>query len=277
MPFPMRFPKFQVLFVLVFFAVTIGFQLVLAQSEDNAQIELGAVLFAENCAVCHGDNGEGRVGATLAKDWPSIRPDLRMRSVIANGVPGSAMPPWSNSSGGPLDDTEIDALVAYIFSWETGGTRTFPSAPTLAPRIVITPIPGVEGDPNNGRLLFERNCVVCHGENGEGRIGATLAKAWSSIRPDLRIRTTIAEGIAGSAMPAWSQAYGGPLNADEIEDLVAYVAALEPTQPQTGMPTPTPASVLSPFLTGWGGIIVLVVLFVFVVAFALWFQTRKQD
>ncbi len=277
MPFPMRFPKFQVLFVLVFFAVTIGFQLVLAQSEDNAQIELGAVLFAENCAVCHGDNGEGRVGATLAKDWPSIRPDLRMRSVIANGVPGSAMPPWSNSSGGPLDDTEIDALVADIFSWETGGTRTFPSTPTLAPRTVITPIPGVEGDPNNGRLLFERNCVVCHGENGEGRIGATLAKAWSSIRPDLRIRTTIAEGIAGSAMPAWSQAYGGPLNADEIEDLVAYVAALEPTQPQTGMPTPTPASVLSPFLTGWGGIIVLVVLFVFVVAFALWFQTRKQD
>lgn len=277
MPFPMRFPKLQVLFVLVLFTVTIGFQLVLAQSEDNAQIELGAVLFAENCAVCHGDNGEGRVGATLAKDWPSIRPDLRMRSVIANGVPGSAMPPWSNSSGGPLDDTEIDALVAYIFSWETGGTRTFPSAPTLAPRTVITPIPGVEGDPNNGRLLFERNCVVCHGENGEGRIGATLAKAWSSIRPDLRIRTTIAEGIAGSAMPAWSQAYGGPLNADEIEDLVAYVAALEPTQPQTGMPTPTPASVLSPFLTGWGGIIVLVVLFVFVVAFALWFQTRKQD
>lgn len=277
MPFPMRLPKLVVVSVVLLFAVTTGIPLTLAQSEDPAQIELGAALFAENCAVCHGDEGQGRVGATLAKDWPSIRPDLRMRAVIANGVPGSAMPPWSQGNGGPLGEAKIDALVAYISSWETGGSRSIPLASTLAPRSGITPIPGVEGDPNNGALLFERNCAVCHGQNGEGRIGATLAKDWSSIRPDLRIRTTIAEGIAGTAMPAWSKAYGGPLTADEIEDLVAYVAVLEPTQTQPGMPTPTPAPVANPFLTGWGGIIVLLVLFALVVGFALWFQTRKKD
>ena len=277
MSFSLRFPKLVVVSVMFLFAAATGIHLVYAQSEDPGQIELGAILFAENCAVCHGDDGQGRVGATLAKDWPSIRPDLRMRAVIANGIPGSAMPPWSNGSGGPLDEMEIDALAAYISSWETGGPRTVPAAPTLAPRSGITPVPGVDGDPNNGALLFERNCAVCHGQDGKGRIGATLAKDWSSIRPDLRIRTTIAEGISGTAMPAWSQAYGGPLTAEEIEDLVAYVASLEPTQTQPGMPTPTPEPVANPFLTGWGGIIVLVVLFALVVAFALWFQTRKKD
>jgi len=277
MPISLRFPKLVVVSLVFLFAAATGIHLAYAQSENPAQIELGAALFAENCAVCHGDDGQGRVGATLAKDWPSIRPDLHLRAVITNGVPGSAMPPWSQGNGGPLDEAKIDALVAYISSWETGGSRSIPAASTLAPRSGITPVPGIEGDPNNGALLFERNCAVCHGQNGEGRIGATLAKDWSSIRPDLRIRTTIAEGIAGTAMPAWSQAYGGPLAADEIEDLVAYVASLKPTQTQPGMPTPTPEPVANPFLTGWGGIIVLVVLFTLVVAFALWFQSRKKD
>ncbi|NOZ26908.1 MAG: c-type cytochrome [Chloroflexi bacterium] len=48
-----------------------------AQGPPQAELELGARLYAENCAVCHGPNGEGRVGATLAKNWPSIRADLR--------------------------------------------------------------------------------------------------------------------------------------------------------------------------------------------------------
>ena len=88
MSFSLRFPKLVVVSVIFLFAAATGIHLVYAQSEDPGQIELGAVLFAENCAVCHGDDGQGRVGATLAKDWPSIRPDLRMRAVIANGIPG---------------------------------------------------------------------------------------------------------------------------------------------------------------------------------------------
>src|SRR5512139_1761005 len=72
--------------------------------------ELGAQLYAENCAVCHGADGQGRVGATLAKDWPSIRPDLTVKTIISNGVPGSRMPAWSQAKGGPFSDLEIEAL-----------------------------------------------------------------------------------------------------------------------------------------------------------------------
>ncbi len=60
-----------------------------AQTAEPDPQELGAQLYAENCAVCHGSDGQGRVGATLAKDWPSIRPDLTVKSIIETGVPGS--------------------------------------------------------------------------------------------------------------------------------------------------------------------------------------------
>ncbi|NOZ26909.1 MAG: c-type cytochrome [Chloroflexi bacterium] len=101
-------------------------------------------------------------------------------------MPGSPMLAWSKKYGGPLTDEEIDALVLYILSWETGGIPPLTPTATFTPRPPITPIPGVEGDPNRGAVLYQENCAVCHGPNGEGRVGATLAKNWPSIRADLR-------------------------------------------------------------------------------------------
>ena len=62
----------------------------------------------------------------------------------------------------------------------------------------------VAGDPTAGAGLYSENCVMCHGDKGQGRIGARLSKAFSGIRPDLSVRSTIINGISGSAMPAWS-------------------------------------------------------------------------
>src|SRR3990172_9932851 len=76
--------------------------------------ELGSRLYAENCAVCHGPDGQGRVGAKLAKDWPSIRPDLTVKTIITNGVPGSRMPAWGQANGGPFSEVEIEVLTQYI-------------------------------------------------------------------------------------------------------------------------------------------------------------------
>ena len=102
-------------------AILFGWTQGSAQAPSPEQLEEGARLYAENCAVCHGPNGEGRVGATLAKDWPAIRPDMTVRNVIVNGVSGSPMPAWSEVKGGPLTDAQIDALTAFILSWQTGG------------------------------------------------------------------------------------------------------------------------------------------------------------
>ena len=248
-----------------------------AQTPPPDPQELGARLFAENCVVCHGENGQGRVGATLAKNWPSIRPDLTVKSIITNGVPGTAMPAWGQAKGGPFNDAEIEALTQYILSWQPSGAPQFTPAPTFTMRPPITPIPNVEGDPNTGAVLFAQNCEVCHGENGQGRVGATLAKNWPGIRPDLDIRAIIQNGVRGTVMPAWGQANGGPLTEQEIRDIVAFILALAQTNPvvqvSLATPTVTPAAA-SPF-SGWAGVGIFLVLFAVVIAAALLLQRRK--
>ena len=270
-----------VIAVLALTAITLAAMLpytrVRAQEPDPAQLELGARLFAENCAMCHGVDGQGRVGATLAKDWPSIRPDLEVRATIENGISGSPMPAWSEAKGGPLTADEIEALVVYILSWQTGGPRIIPPAPAFPPRPLITPLPDVEGDPNQGAVLFDLNCAVCHGSNGEGRVGATLAKAFSSIRPDLTVKAVISNGVEGSPMPAWLQANGGPLSEAEINDLTAFVLTLKPAG-EAPSAQPTPAPLPGP-LADWVAILVTVVLMFVVlwVVLALQGQGRKPE
>lgn len=242
-----------------------------AQTTDpTEQLTLGAQLFADNCVVCHGQNGEGRVGATLAKDWPSIRPELTVRTIIEQGVPGSVMPAWGQEHGGPFSSNEVDALLTYILSWQTGELPDLMPMPTATLRPALSPVPEVEGDPNRGGVLFGENCAMCHGANAEGRIGATLAKAWPGIRPDLNIKSTIANGIAGSAMPAWSQENGGPLTEQDLNDLVAFVMALPSAQ--VLQPTASlPGSQTMPWLRGWGGVVFLFVVLgiIFVAAWAI--------
>lgn len=256
-----------ILGILMFAGLVIG----RAQTVDpTEQLTLGAQLFADNCVVCHGQNGEGRVGATLAKDWPSIRPELTVRTIIEQGVPGSVMPAWGQEHGGPFSSNEVDALLTYILSWQTGELPDLMPMPTATLRPALSPVPEVEGDPNRGGVLFGENCAMCHGANAEGRIGATLAKAWPGIRPDLNIKATIANGIAGSAMPAWSQENGGPLTEQDLNDLVAFVMVLPSAQ--VLQPTASlPGSQTMPWLRGWGGVVFLFVVLgiIFVAAWAI--------
>jgi mono/diheme cytochrome c family protein len=272
-----RFTRHLGLALLLCLAVlALGGAAVRAQSDEG--LELGARLYAENCAMCHGPNGEGRIGATLAKDWPAIRPDLTVRTIIENGVPGTAMPAWGQANGGPFSETEIDALMLHILSWQTGGPPAAPPSPTATLRPAITPVSRVEGDPNRGAVLFDENCAVCHGLEGEGRIGATLAKNWPAIWPDQVIKASIANGVPGTNMPAWSQAYGGPLDAGQIDDLVAFILTLSEISPAV-QSSPT---VIAPQTTGpspfggWAGVLVFAVLFILVVGVALLVQRRRE-
>jgi cytochrome c oxidase cbb3-type subunit 3/ubiquinol-cytochrome c reductase cytochrome c subunit len=252
---------------------------VLAQEgTDPDVLEQGARLYLENCAVCHGDNGEGRVGATLAKDWPSIRPDLDTRNIIVNGVAGSFMPPWGKEKGGPLEDAEIDALVAYILTWQTGDSAPVFTFPTATPRPPIEPVPEVAGDPNSGAVLYDGNCALCHGLNGEGRVGATLAKDWPSIRPDLDVQNTIVSGVQGSYMPPWSQTNGGPLTETEINDLVAFVLSWSATNEETAVPPPTQAPTPTPEIPDRGNtglILAVVALVVIIIGGVIWVSRSR--
>jgi mono/diheme cytochrome c family protein len=240
------------------------------EGTDEETLTQGAQLYAENCAVCHGPEGKGRVGATLSQDWPSIRPDLRVKEAIENGIPGSVMPAWSQDNGGPLAAEQIDALVAFILSWQSGEPPVILPAPTPVERPLLTPLPDVEGDPNHGAVLFDQNCAVCHGPDGEGRVGATLAKDFPSIRPDLRVKAVIDRGVEGSVMPAWSQENGGPLSETDVNDLVAFILTLGTAENPPSVPggaEETPATQIDPQVWIFFGILGAILVGAVVVSF----------
>jgi mono/diheme cytochrome c family protein len=110
------------------------------EGTDEETIAEGAQLYSENCAVCHGAEGNGRVGATLAQDWPSIRPDLRVKDAIENGISGSVMPAWSQENGGPLAESDVNDLVAFILTWSTpDNPPSVPGEAEQAPAAQIDP------------------------------------------------------------------------------------------------------------------------------------------
>lgn len=258
-------------FVAILLALVFMFSANAQEEVDSEMMEQGAQVFAENCAVCHGEDGQGRLGATLAKDWPSIRPDLRIRETIEKGVPGTFMPAWGKDYGGPLDEQEIDAVTLYILSWESGQPRFIFPTPTLDSRLVLTPPPGIDGDPNRGAQLFAVNCALCHGDAGEGRIGANLSKDWPSIRPDLRVKTVIENGVEGSVMPAWSQEQGGPLTDQDINDITTYILTWSGVESEPGTQTPS----AGPF-TGWPVWVIFIAVFVLIIIAIVYYSRQRN-
>lgn len=121
-----------------------------------------------------------------------------------------------------------------------------------------------------GANLFETNCTGCHGAKGEGIPGLCpplndrnfftnrlTEVGWSGSFEDYivstvssgRLNSTRPDQYAGQgkpAMPAWSEAYGGPLREDQIRDLAKFILNWEATALEQvslePLPTPTPSA-----------------------------------
>lgn len=86
-------------------------------------MELGQRLFSQYCAVCHGSQGEGRIGPKLAES-NSLRNAPNSISVIIHGRPEHGMPAW----GAQFSDEEIAAIVTFIRnSWGNNYGPTTPA------------------------------------------------------------------------------------------------------------------------------------------------------
>src|SRR5574341_1628920 len=241
--------RMSALFVAISLLAAVGVMLAVppattaAQSEQTGDPENGAELFAQNCATCHGEQGEGRIGARLNDVFVSMNPEADLFQTISQGREGTFMPPWLEQYGGPLTDQQIRDIIAYIESWGTTYEPPVPAPPRPAQE--IPPVEEVQGDPNNGYTIFQQNCVACHGEQGEGRIGRNLHQAFASVEPGAYAIDIISNGIDGTLMPAWSQDNGGPLTDQQIQDVAAYVFSFqEPAQarPPGDQPVPVPSS-----------------------------------
>jgi cytochrome c oxidase cbb3-type subunit 3 len=66
--------------------------------------------------------------------------------------------------------------------------------------------------------LYAENCAACHG--GDGRGGAAIALAnpvYLALVDDAAIRKVIADGVQGTAMPAFAESAGGMLTRAQID------------------------------------------------------------
>ncbi len=84
-----------------------------------------------------------------------------------------------------------------------------------------------------GRLIYEQQCVNCHGAQGEGGVGPALNnRTLLKNTLDSVFFSVIRSGVPNTQMPAWSVDYGGPLTDEDVRDLVAFIRAWEPTAPE---------------------------------------------
>lgn len=84
-------------------------------AEKGADLAAGGKLFADNCAACHGDKGQGNkeLGAPNLSDqiWLFGSDKAAIMEGLWNGR-GSVMPAWHDR----LDDTTVKALTVYVNS-----------------------------------------------------------------------------------------------------------------------------------------------------------------
>ncbi|HLJ93754.1 MAG TPA: c-type cytochrome [Gemmataceae bacterium] len=70
------------------------------------------------------------------------------------------------------------------------------------------------------RVLYEQNCVACHG--ADGRMGPAPPlndPLFLALVPDAELQRVIREGRSGTPMPAFAGAQGGPLTAEQVQVL----------------------------------------------------------
>jgi cytochrome c oxidase cbb3-type subunit 3 len=193
-----------------------------------------SVLYAKNCAGCHGPDGKGGAAIPLADPvFLAIADDAAIRRTATNGVPGTPMSAFAQSAGGMLTDRQIDALVRGIRSWAKPvavGNTTPPPYTAQAP-----------GNPQRGADVYQTYCSSCHGANGSGgKAGSIVDGSYLALVSDQDLRTNVILGRPELGSPNWrDDVPGRPMSEQEVSDVVAWLAARRIAIP--GQPYPNSA------------------------------------
>jgi cytochrome c oxidase cbb3-type subunit 3 len=181
-----------------------------------------APLFSENCAACHG--AEGRGGAAIALASPvylAIADDRSIRKVIAQGVPGTAMPAFAQSAGGMLTDKQIDVILTQIRTrWSRPDKLNTANLPSYASKSA--------GNVLQGEAVYKTYCDSCHGPGGRGGPkGSSITDgSFLALVSDQALRTLVICGRPELEAPDWREnVQGKPMSDQEITDVVAWLVS----------------------------------------------------
>jgi cytochrome c oxidase cbb3-type subunit 3 len=179
-------------------------------------LSAGKALFADNCAACHQQGGQGVVGFfpnLTDDDWLYGGSFDTIHQTIVNGRHG-----YMPTFGEVLSGAQIDDLANYVASLSNIGHDATKAAA--------------------GNTLFHSEtaaCYYCHGVDAKGRkeigapnltdsiwLWANVPAASSAAGKVAAIRDVITSGLNKGVMPAW----GGRLSPEQIKVLTVYVHEL---------------------------------------------------
>jgi putative heme-binding domain-containing protein len=117
-----------------------------------ADLERGMQIFLNNCAGCHGPDGNLISGVNFSSgQFRRAQGDNELRQIVRNGIPGTPMPP------GNYSDEQAGMIVAYLRSMAASGAAT---------RAAST------GNAANGKSIVEGKgeCLQCHRIGRQGTV-----------------------------------------------------------------------------------------------------------
>jgi mono/diheme cytochrome c family protein len=207
------------------------------QRAPNDVVEFD-VLYADNCAACHGPNGRGGAAIALANPmYLAIVDEPSMRVIVADGVRGTSMPAFAERAGGMLTEKQVDALVDGIRSrW----SRPVDLAGVNPPSYRATSA----GDIRRGAVAYQTFCQSCHGTDGQGgaKGSAITNDSFLALTSDQGLRTIVIAGRPELSAPDWrGYVAGHPMSDQEVTDVVSWLASHRVATP--GQPYATDRSV----------------------------------
>ncbi len=135
----------------------------------------GPVLFASNCAACHGSDGaSGERAPDIARRREVVsRSDGDLTRIVRDGVPGTGMPGF-----GYLGELKVSAIVRHLRSLQGMHSETT-----------------VPGDVRRGEELFfgKAECGNCHMVNGRGGFQSSDLSGYGRGRAATEIRESITD------------------------------------------------------------------------------------
>ena len=198
-----------------FFLLLVGFFGGCDEDSEPPAVARGRVHYETYCALCHGGKGEGylspKANALNNPDFLRSASDPFLYTAVTQGRPGTKMSPFGQDFAGPLSDSMVKDLIAFMRYWDKSPPQTLSDDP-------------VAGDVEQGASLYEQHCVLCHGANAEGKTAMSLNNpVFLASASDGFLEYGIRKGRRATPMLA----YETVLSSEEIGHLVAFLRSLE--------------------------------------------------
>jgi cytochrome c oxidase cbb3-type subunit 3 len=198
-----------------------------------------STLYEQNCSGCHGSEGKGGAAIALANPvYLAIADDAILRRAAAVGIPKTSMPAFAQSAGGMLTDKQIDVIVS--------GIRERWSKPDVFHGADSPPYSSSgPGDSARGSEVYAVYCSSCHGTGGRGgqKASSIVDGSFLALVSDQELRAIVIAGRPELGAPDWrGNIPGRPMSAQEISDVVGWLASQRPKFP--GQPFPSTAKAM---------------------------------